>query len=197
MADVGYVRVSITQNDTRQLEGIPLDKVFREKISGKSIKRPELEKCIDYIREGDTLHVHSMDRLARNLKDLQNIVDDLTGEDVKVFFHKENLIFSGGEDPMSKLMLQIMGAVAEFERSMIKERQREGIALAKKKGKRFGPKPVIDDEKFKRIVEFLNMGMNKTDISAKIGVSRQTLYKALKNLKTEFKIKSKMEQERG
>ena len=194
MANVGYIRVSsITQNDSRQLDGVALDKIFKEKISGKSIKRPELEKCIDYIRDGDTLHVHSMDRLARNLKDLQNIVDDLTGEGVKVFFHKENLIFSGGKDPMSKLMLQIMGAVAEFERSLIKERQREGIALAQKNGKRFGPKPIIDDEKINKIVELLNKGMNKSNIAAEIGVSRQTLYKALKNLKTEFKIESETE----
>ena len=143
---VGYIRVSsVEQNTDRQLEGQELDKVFTDRASGKDTKRPQLQAALDYLREGDELVVHSMDRLARNLDDLRRIVLDLTKKGVHVRFVKENLTFSGEDSPMSNLLLSLLGAVAEFERSMIRERQREGIALAKKKGRLQRPQAIVDN----------------------------------------------------
>ncbi len=179
---VGYMRVSSRdQNESRQLSDIPLDKTFTDKTSGASLDRPELQVCLDYLRDGDTLHVHSMDRLARNLIDLQQTVDKLTSKGVTVHFHKEALVFNGNtESSISKLMLQIMGAVAEFERSLIKERQREGIRQYKKKGGKFGRKPTIQKDEADEIIRLLKDGMTKAAIAAKLGVSRQTLYRSIK-----------------
>lgn len=179
----GYVRVSsVDQNTDRQLDGITLDKVFTEKISGKSIDRPVLQQCLDHLRAGDTLHVHSMDRLARNLRDLQQIVEDLTGKGIVVNFHKENLIFTNDSNPMSKLMLQIMGAVAEFERSLIKERQREGIQKAKARGVYTGRKPCLTEIQIQQIREKKAQGMNPTQLSKEYGISRATIYNVLKKV---------------
>ncbi|MDD3816375.1 MAG: recombinase family protein, partial [Desulfocapsaceae bacterium] len=150
---VGYIRVSsFSQNTDRQLLDISLDKIFEEKASAKDTNRPVLKDCLEYLREGDELHVHSIDRLARNLIDLQTIVSDLNGKGVSVVFHKENLTFTGNiENPMNKLMLQMMGAFAEFERNLIKERQREGIAQAQKKGVKIGRMRVLKDEQIDEI----------------------------------------------
>ncbi|MCP3943123.1 MAG: recombinase family protein, partial [Desulfobacteraceae bacterium] len=146
--NVGYIRASSSgQNLDRQLDGIELDEIFKDEISGKDKNRPNLKRCIKHCRKGDILHIHSMDRLARNLKDLLEIVEDLIGQGTSVKFHKENLTFNGQNDPMSKLMLQVMGAVAEFERSLILDRQKEGINKALQKGVKFGPKPAVDNEK--------------------------------------------------
>src|SRR5271165_4719221 len=126
---VGYVRVStLDQNAERQLDGQHLDKVFTDKASGKDTKRPQLQAALDYVREGDVLVVHSMDRLARNLDDLRKIDLGLTGKGVQVQFAKESLTFTGEDSPMSNLLLSLLGAVAEFERSMIRERQRKNRA---------------------------------------------------------------------
>src|SRR6476661_784034 len=144
---VGYQRVStVDQNTDRQLDAVELDKVFSDRASCKDTQRPQLAACLDYIREGDTLVVHSMDRLARNLEDLRRIVRELTGQGVKVEFVKENLTFAGDDSPMNTLLLSMLGAVAEFERSMILERQREGIALAKAAGKYRGRKASLSSE---------------------------------------------------
>jgi len=132
---VGYIRVStLDQEAGRQLEGIELDRTFTDHASGKDIKRPQLEQLLSFVRSGDTVIVHSMDRLARNLDDLRRIVQTLTVKAVRIEFVNERLTFTGEDSPMSSLMLSVMGAFAEFERSLIKERQREGIALAKKRG---------------------------------------------------------------
>src|ERR1700746_2456598 len=132
---VGYVRVSsIDQNTVRQLDGVQLDKVFTDRASGKDVNRPQLKAALDYLRDGDVLVIHSMDRLARNLDDLRKIVTDLTGRGVQVHFIKEGLLFTGEDSAMSKLLLSVMGAFAEFERALLKERQREGIAVAKRAG---------------------------------------------------------------
>lgn len=130
---VGYVTVSsVDQNLARQLDGIKLDRVFEDKASGKDTKRPALAALQVFVREGDTVIVHSIDRLARNLVDLRAIVSGLNDKGVTVTFVKENLTFSTDtSSPMNTLMLSMMGAFAEFERSMILERQREGIAAAK------------------------------------------------------------------
>jgi DNA invertase Pin-like site-specific DNA recombinase len=153
----GYLRVSsVDQTVARQQEAIKavsLDKTFIEKASAKDTNRPMLQECLEYCREGDTLHVHSIDRIARNLKDLQRLVDQLIAKDVTVHFHKEGLIFNGNDDAMSRLMLQMMGAFAEFERALINERQREGIAAARKAGKQFGRKKVLSDDQIVDIRE--------------------------------------------
>src|SRR5947209_17356597 len=126
---VGYVRVStVQQNTARQLDGIEVDRLFDEKASAKSTARPVLQDVLRYLREGDTLIVHSMDRLARNLLDLRQIVEGLTARGVMVQFVKESLTFTADAAPMAKLLLNMMGAFAEFEREIILERQREGIA---------------------------------------------------------------------
>jgi len=132
---VGYTRVSsLDQNLDRQLEGIALDKAFADSVSGKDTRRPQLEVLLGFVREGDTVIVHSMDRLARNLDDLRGVVRTLTARGARVEFVKEQLTFTGEDSPMANLLLSVMGVFAEFERALIRERQREGIALAKQRG---------------------------------------------------------------
>jgi len=115
---VGYLRVSsLDQNEVRQLEGLALDKTFIDKASGKDVKRPQLEAMQSFVREGDTVFCHSMDRLARNLDDLRRIVLGLTERGVHIVFVKENLTFTGEDSPMSNLLLSVMGAFAQFERA--------------------------------------------------------------------------------
>lgn len=177
---LGYIRVSsITQNTDRQLDGLELDERFEDKISGKDTKRPQLEAMLKHARKGDTVYCHSMDRLARNLDDLRKIVKELTGRGVVVQFVKENLIFTGDDNAMSELMLNLMGAFAQFERSLIKERQREGIALAKLKGAFKGRKRVITDEQIATIKARVAAGDKKKHIAADLGISRETVYQYL------------------
>ncbi|NYT78082.1 recombinase family protein [Alcaligenaceae bacterium] len=146
MASVGYIRVStVDQNTERQLAQFKLDKLFEDKCSGKDTNRPQLKAMLDYVREGDCIHVHDISRLARNLSDLRTLVSDLTNRGISVKFHKENLHFTGEANPMQDLMLSMLGAVYEFERSMALERQREGIALAKAQGRYQGAKKRVDD----------------------------------------------------
>jgi len=181
MSQVGYIRVSsYSQSTDRQLRGVGLDKVFEEKVSAKDADRPQLKQCLEWLREGDTLHVHSIDRLARNLMDLQTIVRALTDRGVEVRFHKENLTFSGNRaDPMQTLMLQMMGAFSEFERELINERRREGIAAAKAAGKQIGAKKKLSEDAVNDIKKRLSEGATKAQLAIEYGVSRQTLYTAL------------------
>ena len=177
---IGYVRVSsVDQNIERQLDGVELDKVFTDKLSGKSVNREGLNDCLDYLREGDTLIVHSIDRLARNLVDLQNIVNGLIDRKISVQFHKENLIFSGDDNAMNKLMLQMMGAFSEFERNLIRERQREGIQIAKKNGKKFGRPAKLSQEQIDEIKDRIESGDSKNKLSKEYGISRQTIYRLI------------------
>jgi DNA invertase Pin-like site-specific DNA recombinase len=177
---VGYRRVSsLDQNSERQLEGVNLDKVFTDKASGKDTKRPQLQAALEYLREGDLFVIHSMDRLARNLDDLRRIVFDLTKKGVHVQFVKENLTFTGEDSPMANLLLSLLGAVAEFERSMIRERQREGIELAKKKGVYKGRKPSLTTMQVAEIRKRVKAGEKKTALAAEYRISRQTLYATL------------------
>lgn len=182
MSNVGYIRVSsYSQNTDRQLRDIELDKVFEEKASAKNAKRPQLEACMEWLREKDFLHVHSIDRLARNLQDLQHIVQKLTDKGVTVTFHKENLIFSGGtSDPMKTLMLQMMGAFSEFERALINERRKEGMAAAKAAGKQIGAKRKLTNDDVFTIKSRIASGASKSSLALEYGISRQTLYSALK-----------------
>lgn len=177
---IGYVRVSsVDQNLDRQLNGMELDQVFEEKASAKDAKRPVLQECLKYLRQGDTLHIHSIDRLARNLLDLQQLVGGLNERGVAVNFHKENLVFSGEDNPMQKLMLQMMGAFAEFERALIRERQREGIEAARKKGTQIGRARKLSDKQVEEIRARLAQGETKKALACEFEVSRQALYDAL------------------
>lgn len=141
---VGYIRVSsVDQNTVRQLDGVGVDRVFTDRASGKDTARPKLEEMLAFVRDGDTVLVHSMDRLARNLDDLRRVVRTLTGKGVRVEFVKENLTFTGEDSPMATLLLSVMGAFAEFERALILERQREGITAAKQRGVYTGRTPAL------------------------------------------------------
>ncbi|MGE4456664.1 MAG: recombinase family protein [Arcobacteraceae bacterium] len=182
--NIQYVRVSTEeQNEQRQMDiKITIDKFFIDKVSGKSKDRPELTKLLSYIREGDTLIVYSMDRLARNLEDLKLLVKELTSKGIKVQFVKENLIFSGDDNPISMLMLNIMGAFAEFERSLILERQKEGIAIAKEKGKYKGRRPALNSLQIEKLKNRLIDSKNKTALANEFGISRDTLYKYMKEI---------------
>jgi DNA invertase Pin-like site-specific DNA recombinase len=175
---VGYIRVStVDQNTVRQLEGIPLDQVFTDKLSGKDTKRPMLQACIAYVRTGDTLHVHSIDRLARNAKDLLDLVEQLIAKGVTVRFEKNNLAFSSDtRDHMAKLQLTMLAAFAEFERELIKERQREGIEIAKAKGKYTKPRK-ITDEVLEEAKKSCQEGVPLSTVAKNLGISRETLYK--------------------
>ena len=178
---IGYVRVSsFDQNLERQLENVKVDKLFSEKASGKDTHRPELELLLSFVREGDTIVVHSMDRLARNLDDLRRLVQSLTKRGIRIEFIKENLTFTGEESPMSNLMLSVMGAFAEFERALIRERQREGIALAKQKGVYRGRAKALSDERASELRQRAKAGEKKSHLAREFAISRETLYQYLR-----------------
>jgi DNA invertase Pin-like site-specific DNA recombinase len=178
---IGYRRVStLDQHTERQLEGIDVDKTFTDKASGKDTKRPQLEALLGFVREGDTVVVHSMDRLARNLDDLRRIVQTLAGRGVRIEFVKEQISFTGEDSPMANLMLSVMGAFAEFERALIHERQREGIALAKQRGAYRGRKKALSEAAIEAIHQRLAAGASKAQVAREFGISRETLYQYLK-----------------
>lgn len=178
---VGYVRVSsFDQNSQRQLEAVPVDRLFTDKASGKDTRRPELERLLAFVREGDTLVVHSMDRLARNLDDLRRLVQQLTQRGVRLEFVKESLTFTGEDSPVANLLLSVMGAFAEFERALIRERQREGIALAKQRGAYRGRKKSLSQERVAELHRRVAAGEKKAHLAREFGVSRETLYQYLK-----------------
>lgn len=155
---IGYVRVSsYGQNEDRQIEYMgDLDRIFTDKASGKNTERPRLQELLNYARKGDTIIVHSMDRLARNLDNLRQLVNTQTRRGIRVQFIKENLIFTGEDSPMSNLMLSMLGAFAQFERDMIKDWQKEGIALAKKRGVYKGRKKSLSPEKIAELCQRAN-----------------------------------------
>jgi DNA invertase Pin-like site-specific DNA recombinase len=178
---VGYVRVSsVDQNTVRQLDGVDVERVFTDKASGKDAARPKLDEMLAFVRDGDTVLVHSMDRLARNLDDLRRIVRTLAGKGVRVEFVKENLTFTGEDSPMATLLLSVMGAFAEFERALILERQREGIAAAKARGAYTGRKPALDDEQARQLRERAAAGERKSLLATEFGISRETVYSYLR-----------------
>lgn len=163
-----------------QLNDIILDKVFIDKTSGKNTNRPALEELLQYVRDGDTIIIHSMDRLARNLDDLRRLVQTLTNRYIKVQFIKENLIFTGEDYPMSNLLLSVIGAFAEFERALIKERQLEGIALAKQKGVYKGRKKVLNQKQVEILKKRVAIGERKSVIARDLGITREILYQYLR-----------------
>lgn len=178
---IGYVRVSsFDQNPERQLEHVQVDRMFTDKASGKDTQRPQLEALLSFVREGDTVVVHSMDRLARNLDDLRKMVQDLTKRGIRIEFIKEHLTFTGEDSPMANLMLSVMGAFAEFERALIRERQREGIALAKQRGVYRGRKKSLLPEQVVQLRRRANAGEKKSELAREYGISRETVYQYLR-----------------
>ncbi|MBC9704294.1 MAG: recombinase family protein [Enterococcus sp.] len=185
MAVIGYVRVStVEQNEERQLvtmEKYQVEKVFQEKVSAKDTNRPQLQAMLDYVRKGDTVVVHDFSRLARSTKDLLDIVELLKKKEVALISAKESVDSS---TPTGKLMLTMIGAINEFERANLLERQREGIAIAKENGKYKGRKATQIDDKFKLHYDrYLSREINKTQLAKELGVSRPTLDKLIKEYK--------------
>ena len=180
---IGYIRVSsFDQNPDRQLENLKVTRSFTDMASGKDINRPELEKLLSFVRDGDTVVVHSMDRLARNLDDIRRIVQDLTNRGVRIEFVKEHLTFTGDDSPMSHLMLSVMGSFAEFERSLLRERQREGIALAKQRGAYKGRSRSLNTEQISEIKCRIEAGEPKAKVAREFKISRETLYQYIKSM---------------
>lgn len=176
---VGYRRVSSLDQNLDRQELVGVEKVFEDKASGKDTNRTALNEMIAFVRNGDQVVVHSIDRLARDLRHLQTIILQLNEKGVGIEFLSERLVFSGNnDDAFAKLQLQLMGAFAEFERNIIRKRQAEGIAKAKAKGvydNRKRKKKVSD----KRILELVANGYNKTEIAETLGVSRMTVHRCL------------------
>jgi DNA invertase Pin-like site-specific DNA recombinase len=174
---IGYIRVSsFDQNPEHQLEQVKVSKVFIDKTSGKDTERPALEQLLAFVREADTVVVHSMDRLARNLDDLRRLVQQLTQRGVRIEFVKECLTFTGEDSPMANLLLSVMGAFAEFERALIRERQREGIALAKQRGAYRGRKKALSTEQIAALQSRASAGEQKAKLAREYGISRETPY---------------------
>lgn len=182
MAQIAYIRVSsVDQNEERQLAdcGVQFDQTFIDKASGASKARPALQELLRYVRRGDCIHVHSIDRLARSLDDLRELVTTWNQEGIAVRFHKEGLTFTAEEsNPMSELMLNMLGAVAQFERSMIRERQREGIAKAKARGVYQGK--AKNESLHQQIIKLRKQGVSLRKIASELGCGVSTVQRALK-----------------
>lgn len=181
-----YIRVStIEQNTERQLRDVACDRVYEEKVSGKDTNRPQLQAMLSNIRAGDIINIHEMSRLARNTRDLLNLVEEITSKGATIIFHKENLTFKGDgkQDPYQKMMMTMLGAVAELERSILLERQREGIAIAKAKGRYKGGKNKLTKEQVAELNAFHKQGMPIARIAKQFKITRPTVYSYLKNEK--------------
>ena len=179
--NIGYVRVStVEQNEARQLEslkGYDIDRWYTEKVSGKDLNRPELQKMLDFAREGDTIYIHDFSRISRSVKDLLSLIDLLEAKKVHLVSVKENLDTS---TPAGRLMLTMIGAINEFERANLLERQREGIAIAKAKGKYKGRKAIEIDKSFiDGYQRYLARKINKLQLAKELGISRPTLDKLI------------------
>ncbi len=176
MAIAGYKRVS-TESQNLDRQDFPCDEPFMEAISGAKKDRPELERMIKWVRKGDEVHVWSIDRLARDLRDLQDIIQTLNDKGVSVKFLSENLNFSANDDdPFARLQLNLLGSFAMFERSIIKKRQAEGIAKARERGVYKGRKPTID---VAAITQLKAEGLGATEIAKKLGIGRASVYRVM------------------
>lgn len=182
---IAYVRVStVEQNESRQVEALKkhgIEKWFTEKVSAKDINRPKLQEMLEFAREGDTIYIHDFSRLARSTSDLLNIVEQMNNKGIHLVSNKENIDTS---TPTGKLMLTMIGAINEFERANLLERQREGIAIAKRDGKYKGRKPVnISNDTLKELYKmYLSRKITKSEMAEKLQVSRPTLDKLLRNI---------------
>lgn len=180
MANIGYVRVSsVDQNTDRQLDGVALDEVFTDRVSGATTDRPDLQAMLRHIRKGDVLHVHSIDRLARSLEDLLSLVKGMIAKGVTVQFHKEGLHFTGEASPMQELMLGLLGSVAQFERALIRERQAEGIQKAKAAGVYKGRVKTVNDAAIRKAMA--EDGASFRKVAKALGVSLSSVQRAMKN----------------
>jgi DNA invertase Pin-like site-specific DNA recombinase len=178
---VAYQRVSsLDQRVDRQLDGVTVDRTFTDTVSGKDTDRPELVAMLGFVRDGDTVVVHSMDRLARNLEDLRRIVRELTDKGVQVQFQAEQLTFTGEDTALATLLLSVMGAFAEFERALIRERQREGIELAKKRGAYRGRKRSLSEAQVTELRQRAGAGAEKATLARDFHISRETVYQYLR-----------------
>ena len=182
---VVYIRVSSEDQETARQEELTIgaDKVFLEKVSGKNRERKQLREMIAYVREGDKIHVWSLDRLARNMRDLLNIVEEVTSKGVDISFEKNNMSFGPNSTatPEQILMFQILASFAEFERTLIRQRQAEGIAIAKAAGKYAGRKKALNTKQIEEVRRLKEDGVAISKIAAKFKVSRHTIYTYLKD----------------
>lgn len=173
---LAYVRVSTAeQNEQRQVEAMKrygIEKYFIEKVSGKDINRPKLQELLEFAREGDTIHIHDFSRLARSTKDLLDIVEQLNKKGVHLVSNKENIDSS---TPTGRLMLTMIGAINEFERTNLLERQREGIAIAKREGKYKGGKAKTVADFAEHYSRYKTRAITKSALARQLGVSRPTL----------------------
>jgi len=177
---LAYIRVSsIDQNTDRQLAGMEFDEIFTDKCSGSSTKRTSLSQLKSHCRKGDAIYCHSIDRLARNLSDLLVLVNYFVDKSVDIHFVKESLVFNGEDNHFQNLQLQMIGACAEFERSMIRARQREGIAARKAKGLPVGRKSVVSKKMQQEILQASSKGITKTEIAKQFGIGRATVYRVI------------------
>lgn len=178
---IAYVRVStVEQNEARQIEALEkynIEKWFTEKVSGKDTNRPQLQQMLEFAREGDTIYVHDFTRLARSTKDLLDIVERLKSKGIHLVSNKENIDTS---TPTGKLMLTFLAGIAEFERENMLERQREGIAIAKRNGVYKGRKPFSSDKFDELYNKYIHREINKTELAKQLGISRPTLDKLIK-----------------
>lgn len=180
--NIAYVRVStVEQNEARQIEALKsfgIDRWYTEKVSAKDTNRQQLQEMLDFAREGDTVYIHDFSRLARSTSDLLNLVETMQAKGITLVSCKENIDTS---TPTGKLMLTMIGAINEFERANLLERQREGIAIAKREGKYKGRKPVtIDSDRFDELyARYIRREISKVCMARELGVSRPTLDKLL------------------
>lgn len=181
MSNIAYVRVStVEQNEARQREALSkyqIDKWFEEKVSGKDTNRPQLKAMLDYVREGDTVYIHDLSRLARSTLDLLSIIQELQKKQVNLVSNKENIDTSG---PTGKLMITMIAAINQFERENLLERQREGIAIAKREGRYKGRKATSIPNFEEHYARYKSREINKSQLAQELGISRPTLDKIIK-----------------
>jgi len=181
MNTYNYIRVStILQNTDRQLIGVDCDVEFVEKVSGKDKNREQLSLMLKILKKGDRVNVHELSRLGRNTQDLLSIVDEIINTGCSIKFYKEDLLFGDKKNICNDLMLTILSAVSQMERDLMLERQREGIEIAKLKGKYKGRKPTLSDEQLEQMKQDFNSGMKKTEVAKKYGVTRSYVYQLVK-----------------
>lgn len=178
---IAYVRVStVEQNEARQREALEtrgIDKWFVEKISAKDTNRPQLQAMLEFAREGDTIYIHDFSRMARSTRDLLDLVERLTAKGVHLVSNKESIDTS---TPTGKLMLTMIGAINEFERTNLLERQREGIAIAKREGKYHGRKEIVIPDFSSHYARYQNREVSKIKLAQELGISRPTLDKLIR-----------------
>ena len=191
MSKIGYIRVSTEHQETARqqeiMDSYKVDRIFSEKLSGASIDRPQLKAMLDYVREGDTLYVESISRLGRSTKDLLNIIDTLTDKKVTLISHKEKI---DTDTPTGKFMLTVFAALSQLEREQLKQRQREGIEIAKVQGKYTGRKPIpIDWDKFSKLYgEWKSKNITGRDFMRRMELSVNTFYRRVREYESRHNL---------